>query len=368
MIDHGVLTQVDIDIQVHGNNLPSLGPNFHSPDALLQAVDHYSQYNALTAAGAQPLNSYLAHSLPRRDPMEQTIEQATEKLIDEMRRDLGTSMDCDDQEIGNYDGRGPEDLDNEETHQDEENEDDDDPPILVPASSEDDPDPFKFETSLEPHNERNYINQPPHLLVIYALATWLHLQFHLPRVACNAFLAIMVYLLTSVAPQLASPFVTLQSATRFLGLDAPTVLLPVCPGCRDVYPPAGSLHTQDSCLTCSIDLFLPDKTQRGNNRSKKIPCVKYPYLPLSQQIHSLLAIPGLEDTLDQWRVKPRTRGQYTDIFDGEICRSKLKAPDGTLFFSNKPVERQGPSGELWIGLNLDVDWLYCYPFTSDIRH
>lgn len=263
MIDHGVLTQVDIDIQVYGNSLPSLGPNFHSPDALLQAVDYYTQYNVLTGAGAQPLNSYLAHGLPQWDPMKQRIEQATEKLVDEMRHDLDTSIDFNNQEISNYNKQDPQaqDLDNEETHQDEEDkihQDDDDPPILVLTSSEDDPDPF--EILLEPHNERNYINQPPYLLVIYALATWLHLQFHLPRIACNAFLAIMAYLLASVAPQLASPFVTLQSATRFLGLDAPMVLLPMCPGCWDVYPPAGLLHTQDSCSMCSIDLFLADKT------------------------------------------------------------------------------------------------------------
>jgi hypothetical protein len=124
----------------------------------------------------------------------------------------------------------------------------------------------------------------------------------------------MACLLASVTPQLARPFVTLQSATSVLGLNSPTVLLPVYPGCRDVYPPAGSFHTQDSCVTCSINLFLPDKTQRGNNQSKKIPCIKYPYLSLSQQIHSLLAIPGLEDTLDQWRVKPQTWGQLPGPF------------------------------------------------------
>jgi len=246
MINHGVLSQVDIDIQVHGNSLLSLGPNFYSPNALLEAVDYYSQCNALTAAGAQPLNSYLAHSLPRRDPMEWT-EQLTEKLINEMRHDLDTSMDCNNQDISNYDEQDLEDFDNEETRQegdkDEICQDDVDQPILVMTSSEDDPNPFKISPGPEPHNERNFINQPPHLLIIYALVTWLHLQFHLPRVTCSAFLAIMSCLLASVAPQLAPPFVTLHSTIRFLGLDTPAVLLPVCPGCQDVYPPAGLLHT-----------------------------------------------------------------------------------------------------------------------------
>jgi len=72
--------------------------------------------------------------------------------------------------------------------------------------------------------------------------------------------------------------------------------------------------------------------------------------------------------LDQWQVKPWTQDQYTDIFDGKVCRSKLKALDGTLFFSNEPDERQGPNGKLQIGVNLGVDWLRCYLFIFNIQH
>ncbi|KIJ04485.1 hypothetical protein PAXINDRAFT_104160 [Paxillus involutus ATCC 200175] len=50
MLDHGTLTQEDIDIQVHGNELPNLGPAFHSPEALLDAVEHFTEHNALTAS------------------------------------------------------------------------------------------------------------------------------------------------------------------------------------------------------------------------------------------------------------------------------------------------------------------------------
>ena len=67
MLDHGTLTQEDLDIQVHGSALPNLGPNFHSPEVLLQAVDYYTQANMLTANGACPLNRYLVHTLPQ-DP------------------------------------------------------------------------------------------------------------------------------------------------------------------------------------------------------------------------------------------------------------------------------------------------------------
>jgi len=64
----------------------------------------------------------------------------------------------------------------------------------------------------------------------------------------------------------------------------------------------------------------------------KHPIIKYPYLPLSAQIESLLKVPGVEVLLDDWRKKPQKLGKYGDIFDGDVCHIKLRAPNGTLFF------------------------------------
>jgi hypothetical protein len=64
----------------------------------------------------------------------------------------------------------------------------------------------------------------------------------------------------------------------------------------------------------------------------KLPVIKYPYLPLSAQIESLLKVPGVEALLDEWRKRPWNIGEYGDIFDGEVCHLKLRAPDGSLFF------------------------------------
>ena len=113
---------------------------------------------------------------------------------------------------------------------------------------------------------------------------------------------------------------------------------------------------QDTCTSCKVPLFLPNHTNRGILRNVKTPVIKYPYLSLSQQLISVLKIPGIEALLDGWRIKPRKSGEYSDIFDGDMCRIHLMAPDGSLFFSNLPHERQGPSGELRIGVNLGVDW------------
>lgn len=235
-----------------------------------------------------------------------------------------------------------------------------DAPVTSGHENEDDPDPFVTDDNLSSSCDTDLTHIPPHLLTIFALVTWLHLQFHLPRVACNALLAIVACLLLAVSPGIETPFLTLQSCTRVLGVDAPIYTLPVCPVCRDVYPPASSRLSHGECTQCNIPLFLPSTTRRGNDRATQSPLIKYPYLPLSEQIKSILKIPGLEAVLDGWRSKPREIGMYTDIFDGDMCRKKLKGPDGRLFFSNDPGEKNGPNGELRIGVNLGVDWQVFY--------
>jgi hypothetical protein len=112
-------------------------------------------------------------------------------------------------------------------------------------------------------------------------------------------------------------------------------------------------------MACNIVLFLPDLTQQGNRHTIKVPVIKYPYLSLLDQLSSLLRVPGVEAVLDEWCQKPQTLGHYTDIFDGKACRLDLKAPDRSLFFSNLPHQKNGPEGELQIGVHLGVDW-YMY--------
>jgi len=362
MLDRGTLTAEDLAIQVHGGTLPNLGPNFHTAEALLDALDYYDTYNNVTASGAQPLTSYMAHSTPE-DPEQRALEREFEKIMDEemwkMDNGVGdvtvdvemTDVDMDlDGEIGN---------DAEMDYLDNTQIDDDTAELIQPPDDDEDcPDPFEPDDDFfMSSGNRAMSTLPPYILTIYAVTTWLHLQWHLPRAACNALLSILSCMLLFIAPQLEIPFLTLQSATRVLALDTPFYTLPCCPTCREVYPPAGSTHDKDTCMTCKIPLFLPDTTKRGFVRAKKIPYVKYPYLPLSVQIRSILTIPGVEHTLDEWRLKPRSPGHYTDIFDGDMCRLKLKAPNGGLFFSNGPLERQGPDKELRIGVNLGVDWL-----------
>ena len=92
-------------------------------------------------------------------------------------------------------------------------------------------------------------------------------------------------------------------------------------------------------------------------RTAKHPIIKYPYLPLSAQIESLLKVPGVEALLDEWHKRPRNIGEYGDIFDGEVCCLKLRASDSSLFlFTNLPYEMNQSQRELQIGVNLRIDW------------
>ncbi|KIO14437.1 hypothetical protein M404DRAFT_1009458 [Pisolithus tinctorius Marx 270] len=350
MLDHGTLTQEDIDIQVYGSELPNLGPNFHSPQSLLAAADYYEAYNAVTAAGAQPLTAYHAHHLPP-DPEGRALERAMDNAFTEIQQQVPSDDPPSQGQLA--------ELDDEIPDVDFELDDNADLPDAVNHQevSEDVPDPFW--TGNNPRSGISFEDLstlPVYLLVVYMMTTWLHLQWHLPRAACNAVLGILSCLILALCPSLSPPFVTLPSAMKVLGLDLQVYELPCCPSCREVYPPVSSLHTQDKCIPCNTSLFLPDQTKRGLLRSKKVPCVKYPYLSLSEQIQSILTIPGVEDSLDEWRTRPHSPGHYSDIFDGEICRVKLKAPDGTLFFANGPHDKHGPNGELRIGVNLGIDW------------
>ncbi|KAF8547618.1 hypothetical protein OG21DRAFT_1490052, partial [Imleria badia] len=193
---------------------------------------------------------------------------------------------------------------------------------LIAQDQEDDPDLFYCPNDFI-SEERNLTRQPPHILAIYVVTAWLHLQFHLPRVACQALLSMFALIILTLCPSISPPLITLQSANRALGLDK-------------------TIHS------------LP--TRCRNARANKLPVLNFPYLSLSEQIKDLLKIPGLEVVLDEWCTKDRKPGEYIDIFDGMVCRTKLKAPDGKLFFSNNADKKNEPHGELRIGVNLGVDW------------
>jgi hypothetical protein len=81
MLDHSTLSGEDLDIMTFGSDLPNLSPNFHSPEALLAAVDHFTAYNEGTLSGVRPLTAYEAHRRLPVHPEECTMQREVTRLF-----------------------------------------------------------------------------------------------------------------------------------------------------------------------------------------------------------------------------------------------------------------------------------------------
>ena len=127
--------------------------------------------------------------------------------------------------------------------------------------SEDELDPFVVESDISMPSTSVIQRGPDHLLVIYVIVAWLHMQFSLLRITCNALLVFLACLLTLLILGIQPPFITLHSATQTLGIDPQIILLSVCPNCRDIFPLASSKYVQDECTTCKTPLFLSNQTK-----------------------------------------------------------------------------------------------------------
>ena len=161
-------------------------------------------------------------------------------------------------------------------------EDNSDTSIKSPIADQDNPEPFMVNEKFHA-DDVDLSHVPLHSLIIYMVVSWLDLPFHLFQVACQALLVILGCIMLALQPSLSSmlPFITLQLSHCVLGVDKPIITLPVCPSCLNVFPPAGSLHMQETC--CDVPLFLSNQTKQGNSQAR-IPVIKYPYLPLLMQI------------------------------------------------------------------------------------
>jgi hypothetical protein len=228
--------------------------------------------------------------------------------------------------------------------------------IGVPAHkhAENTPDPFwnPYESSacLAPNSIED-VHPYPGIYLLYMLVTWLHLQFHLPFRACTAVMHVFVMILhafgTTVNP---APIASLPRIMKKLDVEPIFDILPVCASCLEVYPSGNATPT--ICIRCNSYIFKPSTP----TTTKPSPLLQFPSKSLESQLVSLLAVPGIEDALDAWRAVPRCRGEYIDVFDGEIPKN-IPDPEGRPFFRNGPNEKlKGPNGELRIALTLGVDW------------
>ena len=352
---------------------------------LHEYVTHFEAHNALTSAAATRLTTTIAHSVPPLAPHEKRIARYLEHELERLQEGLQEDTDldlpqCDDDYFLpampdlSAPTADPEDslqLEDDEAVEDsvtdqlssrlsdlsvQDSTVDGSLPLYTAVFATgdiDEPDPFYNPQPFNMHDDINTLST--HLVCIYAIVAWLHLNFHLPRVACNAVLWAFALVISAIAPSAAIPFVTLKSANHSLGLDSlPITILVVCPGCKEVYRSSNGACA--TCTKCSATLFKDSATARGTFRKSPVPIIKYPTMSIASQLQAMLVVPGLEDLLDGWRQQAREEGVYRDIFDGAVVHGLL-GPDGKRFFANDgPHHSRGPNGELRIGVTWGVDW------------
>lgn len=229
-------------------------------------------------------------------------------------------------------------------------------PILRDPSLPDknSPDPFHVDATPSQSGTITRHNTSTPLFLLYLLISWLHTHFHLPFLACNAVLVIVLQILqASGCPLPLNPYRTLATVTLRLGVEPVFQVLPVCSECLEVHPPTTS--TDSRCIRCELPLYKStlrhDRRARSGAENHR-PCLQFPTKSIEAHLREILVIPGMEDTMDSWRSKLRTPGKYRDNFDGAVCKT-IPGVDGRPFFENP---RPQGCTELRIGLSLGVDW------------
>ncbi|KAL5535628.1 hypothetical protein ACEPAF_3722 [Sanghuangporus sanghuang] len=180
---------------------------------------------------------------------------------------------------------------------------------------------------------------------ILCLAASLNLHFHVTHRAINLMLTVVSALLVRLGhfSRSARPATTLKTVFKQLQLNDCFKIAPMCPSCRRIFPLDSDPELQ--CDTCELSLFKTRTLLRGNfdgtadvnEHLTHEPILKYPYQTLTSQLEELLAREGMEDELDNWKIKQHVAGLLTDITDGSVWKT-LKAHDGTSFFDPETDE------------------------------
>lgn len=229
----------------------------------------------------------------------------------------------------------------------------------VPEVDENSPDPFHRVERDSPRDvdtlPLDVVHPHPAVQILYLLVAWLHSQAHVSLVIISAILFVIKQIMQCLGLALDTTIAeTYKTVQKHMGTEPLFAKLPVCPQCLEVYPSSDDLP--ENCGVCNTELFDTSKSRKGKERKRRgKPLKQFPYMPIKDQLPGILAQPGVEKMLDQWRTKSRETGVYRDIFDGAVAR-EVKAHNGRPFFQNLAMDECGPEGELRIGLTLGADW------------
>ncbi|KAJ7037010.1 hypothetical protein C8F04DRAFT_1181026 [Mycena alexandri] len=226
----------------------------------------------------------------------------------------------------------------------------------APAVDENDPDPFFYDGSPQVLPTAAQIHPNRAVYLIYMTVLWLHAQFHLPFRACSALLSIFALAFQAGGAPITPALRTTPSVIHQLGAEPSIHILPVCPGCLEVYAAVTPVDTK--CTKCSHPLFPSNPTpsqQRNGTTPAPRPYLQFPPKSLAEQLATMLAILEIEIEIEEslGKAKSRIPGVWTNIFDGKVCQ-ELPTADGSRFFF--PSDEELAAAELRIGVTRGVDW------------
>jgi hypothetical protein len=228
------------------------------------------------------------------------------------------------------------------------------PQVFDTGTTQSEFDPFHYAPNVKALRTPDNVHPNCAVFLIYTLVVWLHTQWHLPFVACNALLLVLRLVLVLAGASIDPPLcITLTSALRALDIDPNPRILPVCIGCQQVFP--ADIAHDTTCSTCDKPLFNAKSSRPEQGRRKVIRTDPKPVLPpaiksIQEQLQEMLLVAGFEKSLQSWRDVSRTPGVYHDIHNGAICK-EIPDADGKPFYRKPP-----PDHELRIGLWLSLDW------------
>ena len=103
---------------------------------------------------------------------------------------------------------------------------------------------------------------------------------------------------------------------------------------------------------------FPEDQQPDDNRPASrgkrgaVPKLVFPYKSIQERLHELFSTPSFADQCERWRTLSRTRGHWSDVYDGSLW--------------NDMQSEEGPYGNFLaepgnLALMLNLDWFN--PFT-----
>ncbi|KAJ7914136.1 hypothetical protein B0H13DRAFT_1873214 [Mycena leptocephala] len=167
----------------------------------------------------------------------------------------------------------------------------------------------------------------------------------------------IIYVAAAGAPINPPMRTTLRTVINHLGAEPAIQILPVCPGCLEVF--AASTSVDALCSRCSHPLFPnnPTPSQIRNNTTPENPrpYLQFPTKSLAEQLETLLSVEGMEEEIEKstGKAKAPIPGVWKNIFDGKVCQELPTADGGRFFF---PSDEEVAVGELRIGVTMGVDW------------